>query len=134
MSRCNCKCHTIPSTLNHQCPQDCINTATLDVSQPTIPNTELREMLDRLFHAGWSAHKASFDSRNSKGIRRIEEAAIEDAYNAIQARLSEAHKGYDHYNHTSGCLANISQYCTCGASVKNEQLNPQKPITKEETM
>ncbi|HEU5187938.1 MAG TPA: hypothetical protein VFT87_05565 [Candidatus Saccharimonadales bacterium] len=35
--------------------------------------------LVQLFHAGWKAHEVSLDSRNSKGLRALEDIAIAEA-------------------------------------------------------
>ncbi len=48
---------------------------------------ELREILERLFWCGHQTHKASLDSRNSRGLKAIEDEAYENAAKSIQAHL-----------------------------------------------
>jgi hypothetical protein len=56
----------------------------------------LSHRLTKIFHAGWTAHKASLDSRNSKGISAIEESALEDTIATIEADLKGLAKELPH--------------------------------------
>lgn len=83
-------------------PKDCICASFWTVRQKhksdcplatePVPE-EVEKIVDRLFFAGYQAHKASLDSRNAGGLRHLEDSAKLDATTALashrQATIKE---------------------------------------------